>query len=173
MNKTSKILLIVRHAKSSWESPDLSDHDRPLNNRGKRDAPMMGKKLLKEGLVPNLIITSSAVRAHSTAKKVAKAIKYEDDILIDPNLYDSEHSDYLNVLVNQDDRHDIIMLVGHNPISEQLVEVLTGEIVTMPTCAVACISLPITSWKQIIAKTKGELLNLWHPKELKLEEYYH
>lgn len=169
MSKSSKLLLILRHAKSSWEFEELSDHDRPLNNRGRRDAPLMGRKLLKEQLVPQIIISSSAVRAHSTAKKVAKACGYEDEILIDPALYGSGYSDYLNVLTNQEDEHDIIMLVGHNPISEQLVEVLTGEIVTMPTCAIACISLPITSWKQIIAKTKGQLLNLWRPKELKLE----
>ena len=169
MSKSSKLLLILRHAKSSWEFEELSDHDRPLNNRGRRDAPLMGRKLLKEQLVPQIIISSSAVRAHSTAKKVAKACGYEDEILIDPALYGSGYSDYLNVLINQEDKHDIIMLVGHNPISEQLVEVLTGEIVTMPTCAIACISLPITSWKQIIAKTKGQLLNLWRPKELKPE----
>ena len=169
MNKSSKLLLILRHAKSSWEFEELSDHDRPLNNRGKRDAPLMGRKLLKQQLVPQLIISSSAVRADSTARKVAKACGYEDEILIDPVLYGSGYSDYLNVLINQEDKHDIIMLVGHNPISEQLVEVLTGKIVTMPTCAIACISLPITSWKQIIAKTKGQLLNLWRPKELKLE----
>ena len=168
MNKSSKLLLILRHAKSSLEFEELSDHDRPLNNRGKRDAPLMGRKLLKQQLVPQLIISSSAVRAHSTARKVAKACGYEDEILIDPVLYGSGYSDYLNVLINQEDKHDIIMLVGHNPISEQLVEVLTGEIVTMSTCAIACISLPITSWKQIIAKTKGQLLNLWRPKELKL-----
>ena len=168
MNKSSKLLLILRHAKSSWEFEELSDHDRPLNNRGKRDAPLMGRKLLKQQLVPQLIISSSAIRAHSTARKVAKACGYEDEILIDPVLYGSGYSDYLNVLINQEDKHDIIMLVGHNPISEQLVEVLTGEIVTMSTCAIACISLPITSWKQIIAKTKGQLLNLWRPKELKL-----
>jgi len=130
----------------------------------------MGKKILKEGLVPHLIVSSSAVRAHSTARKVAKACRYEDEILINPTLYGSGYSDYLNVLKNQEDRHDIIMLVGHNPISEQLVEVLTGEIVTMPTCAVACISLPIRSWKEIITKTKGELFNLWRPKNLELEE---
>ena len=169
MSKSNKLLLILRHAKSSWEFEELSDHDRPLNNRGRRDAPLMGRKLLKEQLVPQIIISSSAVRAHSTAKKVAKACGYEDEILINPALYGSGYSDYLNVLTNQEDKHDIIMLVGHNPISEQLVEVLTGEIVTMPTCAIACISLPITSWKQIIAKTKGQLLNLWRPKELKLE----
>ena len=170
MSKSSKLLLILRHAKSSWEFEELSDHDRPLNNRGRRDAPLMGRKLLKEQLVPQIIISSSAVRAHSTAKKVAKACGYEDEILIDPALYGSGYSDYLNVLTNQEDEHDIIMLVGHNPISEQLVEVLTGEIVTMPTCSIACIRLPIRSWRQIVVKTKGELLNLWRPKELEPDE---
>jgi len=170
LSKSSKLLLILRHAKSSWEFEELSDHDRPLNNRGRRDAPLMGRKLLKEQLVPQIIISSSAVRAHSTAKKVAKACGYEDEILIDPALYGSGYSDYLNVLTNQEDEHDIIMLVGHNPISEQLVEVLTGEIVTMPTCSIACIRLPIRSWRQIVVKTKGELLNLWRPKELEPDE---
>jgi phosphohistidine phosphatase len=160
---------VLRHAKSSWEFADLSDHDRPLNNRGKRDAPRIGKKLLKEGLVPHLIISSSAVRAHSTAKKVAKACGYEEEILIDPTLYGSGPSEYLNALKNQEDRFDIIMLVGHNPISEELVEVLTGEMVTMPTCAVACMRLPIGSWRQINPQTRGELLNLWSPKESGLD----
>jgi phosphohistidine phosphatase len=170
LNKSRKLLLILRHAKSSWKFAGLSDHDRPLNSRGKRDAPRMGRKLLKEGLVPHLMISSSAVRAHSTAKKIAKACKFEEEILIEPSLYNSGHSEYLNVLKNQDDRHDIIMLVGHNPISEQLVEVLTGEIVTMPTCALACVRLPIRSWKQIKAQAKCELLNLWRPKELPDDE---
>ena len=170
MNKSNKLLLVLRHAKSSWDFADLSDHDRPLNNRGKRDAPMMGRKILKEGLVPNLIISSSAVRAHSTAKKVAKACRYEDEILIDPTLYGSGHSDYLNVLINQGDNYDIVMLVGHNPNSEQLLEILTGKMVTMPTCTVACVRLPIKSWTEVSAQTRGELLNLWRPKELRPDE---
>lgn len=161
---------MLRHAKSSWEFADLSDHDRPLNNRGKRDAPKIGKKLLKEGLVPHLIISSSAIRAHSTAKKVAKACGYEEEILIDPTLYDSGHSEYLNALRIQDDRYYIIMLVGHNPVSEELVELLTGEMVTMPTCAVACMRLPIESWRQIKPQMRGELLNLWSPKESRLDQ---
>ena len=170
MNKSSKLLLVLRHAKSSWEFADLSDHDRPLNDRGKRDAPKIGKKLLKEGLVPHLIISSSAIRAHSTAKKVAKACGYEEEILIDPTLYDSGHSEYLNALRIQDDRYYIIMLVGHNPVSEELVELLTGEMVTMPTCAVACMRLPIESWRQIKPQMRGELLNLWSPKESRLDQ---
>ena len=69
-----KVLLLLRHGKSSWESAGLSDHDRPLNNRGKRDAPRMGNVLLEEGIVPEIIISSSAIRARSTAEKVAKSI---------------------------------------------------------------------------------------------------
>ena len=170
MKNNIKLLLILRHAKSSWESAKLSDHDRPLNNRGKRDAPRIGRKLLKEGLIPQVIISSSAVRAYSTAEKVAKACGYEDEILVDSSLYGSGYTEYLNVLINQDDNYDTVMLVGHNPHSEQLLEILTGKMVTMPTCTVACVSLPIPSWKKVSPHTKGELLNLWRPKELKLDE---
>ena len=170
MKNNIKLLLILRHAKSSWESAELSDHDRPLNNRGKRDAPRIGRKLLKEGVIPQVIISSSAVRAYSTAEKVAKACGYEDEILVDSSLYGSGYTEYLNVLTNQDDSYDIVMLVGHNPHSEQLLEILTGKVVTMPTCTVACVRLPIPSWKKLSPQTKGKLLNLWRPKELKLDQ---
>jgi len=110
-----KTLLILRHAKSSWEFTELPDHDRPLNNRGKRDAPRIGKMLLKERLIPQLIISSSAIRAHSTAEKVAKACGYQGEILVDSSLYGSEYKAYLNILRNQHDRFDIVMVVGHNP----------------------------------------------------------
>jgi phosphohistidine phosphatase len=103
---------------------------------------------LKEGLIPQVIISSSAVRAYSTAEKVAKACGYEDEILVDSSLYGSGYTEYLNVLINQDDKYDIVMLVGHNPHSEQLLEILTGKMIVMPTCTVACVRLPISSWKK-------------------------
>ena len=93
-----KNLLILRHAKSSWEFTDLSDHDRPLNNRGKRDAPRMGKVLLKERLVPQLIISSSAARARSTAEKVAKTSHYGGEISVESSLYRAGSSAYLDTL---------------------------------------------------------------------------
>jgi phosphohistidine phosphatase len=117
---------------------------------------------LKEGLIPQVIISSSAVRAYSTAKKVAKACGYEDEILVDSSLYGSGYKEYLDVLTNQDNNYDIVMLVGH--------KILTGKIVTMPTCTVACVRLPISSWKKLSPETKGKLLNLWRPKELKDDE---
>ena len=168
-NKNNKTILIVRHAKSSWDFAELSDHDRPLNNRGKRDAPRIGKKLLEEGLTPKLIISSSAVRAYSTAKKVAKGCAYDGEIIVDSSLYGSGYQKYLDALKNQNDKNDMIMLVGHNPYSEQLLETLTGKMITMPTCAVACVRLSIRMWNDVNAQTKGELLNLLRPKELNSE----
>ena len=166
MNST-KTLLILRHAKSSWDFPELSDHDRPLNNRGKRDAPRIGTKLLKEGLIPQLIISSPAARAYSTAEKVAKACSYDGEIIVNSSLYGSGYSEYLNALQIQNDRYGIIMIVGHNPYSEQLLEVLTGKMITMPTCTVACVKLRIRNWKEVNTRTKGELVSIWRPKELR------
>jgi phosphohistidine phosphatase len=148
----------------------LSDHDRPLNNRGKLDAPRIGRKLLKEGLIPQLIISSSAVRAYSTAQKVAKACAYDGEIIVDSSLYASGYPKYLNALKNQNDNYDMIMLVGHNPHSEQLLEILTGKMINMPTCSVACVRLNIRTWKDVNAQTKGELVIIWRPKELNLHE---
>ena len=98
MKKHTKLLLILRHAKSSWEFSELSDHDRPLNNRGKRDTLRIGKKILEEGIVPQLIICSSAIRASSTASKVAKACGYQGEIIVENSLYDSGYIEYLNVV---------------------------------------------------------------------------
>lgn len=168
--KNDKTLLILRHAKSSWKNPELSDHDRPLNTRGKQDAPRIGRKLSKEGVIPQLIISSPAVRAYFTAEKVAKACGYDGEIKVEPPLYGSGYIEYLNVLQIQNDQYDIIMLVGHNPQSEQLLEILIGEMISMPTCTVACVRLPIRSWKEVKAEAKGELLNIWRPKELNLHE---
>lgn len=170
MKKDTKTLLILRHAKSSWEFAELSDHDRPLNSRGKRDAPRIGRKLLKEGLIPQLIISSPAVRAYSTAEMVAKACGYEGEITVDSSLYASGYTEYLNVLQIQSDQYDIIMLVGHNPHSEQLLEVLTGKMVTLQTCTVAYVRLHVRKWKKVKAQAKGELVNIWRPKELNLHE---
>ena len=166
MKKHTKLLLILRHAKSSWEFAELPDHDRPLNNRGKRDALRIGKKLLKEGVVPQLIISSSAIRASSSALKVAKACGYQGEIIVENSLYGSGYTEYLNTVKKKDDRYDIIMLVGHNPHSEQLLEILTGTMNTMSTCTVAYVRLSIASWNEIDSQVRGELLNLWRPKEL-------
>lgn len=164
-----KTLLILRHAKSSWKFPDLTDHDRPLNSRGKRDAPLIGKKLAKEGLVPDVIIASSAIRAHATAKKVAKASGYRGEIAVESSLYGEGPTTYLNILRNQLDQYDKVLLVGHNPDVEQLLHILTGTEVIMPTCALAHLRLILERWVDLNNNTKGKLIKIWRPKELIIE----
>jgi phosphohistidine phosphatase len=161
-----KTLLILRHGKSSWKFPDLPDHDRPLNSRGKRGAPLIGRKLAEEGMVPDVIISSSATRAHATAKKAAKASGYRGEIGVESSLYGGGHTTYLNILRNQLDQYEKVLLVGHNPDVEQLVDILTGTEIIMPTCALAHVSLILERWPDLNSNTKGKLVKIWRPKEL-------
>jgi phosphohistidine phosphatase len=163
-----KTLLLLRHAKSSWKDPDLPDHDRPLNKRGQNDAPSMGKLLKDEDLIPDLIMSSTAVRAKKTAELVAKACKYKGKISLNQSLYGAEPADYLKILQELSDKHKTVLVVGHSPSVEETVDVLTGSPdVIMPTCTLAHISLPIQNWAELNKqKIKGKLLKVWRPKEL-------
>jgi phosphohistidine phosphatase len=163
-----KTLLLLRHAKSSWKEQDLPDHDRPLNKRGKNDAPRMGKLLKDEDLIPDLIVSSTAVRAKKTAELVAKACKYKGKIVLDHSLYGAESAAYLKILEGLSDKHMVALVVGHSPSVDETVELLTGSLdVIMPTCALAQISLPIQDWAELKKqKIKGKLLKVWKPKEL-------
>lgn len=161
-----KTLLILRHAKSSWNYPELSDYDRPLNGRGKRDAPRMGKHLCQEGLVPDRILTSSAKRARKTASKVAKASGYTGKVKKLEALYETVPGVYFEILQTLPDKYQSVMVVGHNPTMEQLVYHLTGHLKRMPTAALAHIQLPIEGWETLDLYTKGILVNLWTPKTL-------
>ena len=164
-----KTLLILRHAKSSWKDASLADHDRPLNKRGKRDAPRMGKFLLKQKLVPDRIISSTAKRARKTATAVAKACHCKDNVELAPEFYHAGPGSYLAVLQNVSDNDQRVMVVGHNPGMEALVAHLTSRMETMPTAALAHIELPIEQWKELDYEVQGELLNLWRPKALTSE----
>ena len=161
-----KTLLIMRHAKSSWSYPELSDYDRPLNARGKQDAPRMGKHLRREGLIPDRILTSSAKRAQKTASKVAKSCGYSGKLKRLDVLYDTVTGVYFDVLQALPDTYQRVMVFGHNPTMEQLVNHLTGEMKRMPTAAIAYIELPIQHWNALDLSTKGTLVNLWTPKTL-------
>src|SRR5689334_22986953 len=110
-----KTLFLVRHAKSSWAHLSLNDFDRPLNARGKKDAPFMGEILYNQHILPDLLLSSPAKRAFSTAKKIAKAIGYKKkEINTDKDIYDADEDTLLKVIHRQDQKYDSIMLVGHN-----------------------------------------------------------
>jgi len=162
-----KTLLILRHAKSSWGHSNLDDHDRPLNARGQRDAPRMGQLLQTEGLVPELLLSSTAERARTTAQQVAEGCGYPSDkIVLTADLYHPLPDDCLAVLRQHGEPHQRVLLVAHNPGLEELVEQLTGEAHRLPTAALVQIALPIETWQDLRPTTRGTLINLWRPKEL-------
>jgi phosphohistidine phosphatase len=162
-----KTLLILRHAKSSWKFPDLSDHDRPLNRRGKRDAPKMGKILKERGLVPDLVISSTATRAKDTASAVAKHSGYKGKRIRFESLYAAEPGAYLAVIRELTDNYQRVLIVGHNPGVEELIELLTGEIHIVPTCTLAQIEFEIEKWSDTLRRLtdRGRLVEILKPDE--------
>ena len=161
-----KTLLLLRHAKSSWKHPELADHDRPLNRRGKQTALVIGALLQEEDLIPDLILSSSAVRAHTTALIIAKACAYQGEIQKTRELYLADPEAYVEVLRQVAEKHGRVLVVGHNPGLEALIETLTGEGIVMPTAALACVELSLKHWRDLDMETESKLVNVWRPKEL-------
>jgi phosphohistidine phosphatase len=163
-----KTLLILRHAKSSWKDDSLPDRERPLNKRGQEDAPKMGALLRKKDLVPDLVLSSPAQRARLTAELVIEESGYQGEVEFREELYSFDAEPYLKALTRLEDTIQCVMLVGHNPAMEELVERLTGEYLPMPTAALAQIELPIEHWRKLATRHNGKLVELWRPKELKV-----
>lgn len=161
-----KTLLLLRHAKSSWKDPDLPDLERPLSKRGMRACQQIGEVILIKELQPQLIISSTAVRTRQTAECVAEICRCQDKLSLDEELYLSEAEVYVQRLHLISDELERVMVVGHNPGLESLLQMLSGQIETFPTAALAHISLPIFSWKDLTTETEGILVDLWKPKEL-------
>lgn len=165
-----KTLLVLRHAKSSWKDGDLSDHDRPLNDRGKRDAARMGRLLRELALIPDLVVTSTARRARATAKAVARAAGFAGEIDDRDDLYAADPETILHVTSAFPDAAARILLVGHNPGLEVFVSALAGAAVAMPTAALACFDLDVDAWRYVDsfghARALCRLRGHWLPKEL-------
>ncbi|MFO7683397.1 MAG: histidine phosphatase family protein [Chloroflexota bacterium] len=161
-----KTLLLLRHAKSSWDNANMADHERPLNKRGKHDAPRMGELLAREELTPDLIITSSAERALATAEMAALHSGYEQELVVTRELYHADPESYLAVLREKGNAHNRVLVVGHNPGMEVLLEELTGGYQRMPTASLARVDLPIDSWADFTEDVEGKLIEIWRPKEI-------
>lgn len=161
-----KTILIMRHAKSSRDDPSLEDKDRPLNERGRKDAPRMGKLLREEKLTPQAILSSPARRARDTASAAAQACKFEGKIELVPEFYYASLEAFWQALAGLPEQVQRVMLVGHNPDLEELVQELTGEMVPMTTAAVAWIELPLERWVDFKPGLTGKLVKAWRPKEL-------
>jgi phosphohistidine phosphatase len=160
-----RTLLILRHAKSSWAQAGQDDWQRPLNDRGLRDAPAVGEWLREQSLVPDLIITSDAVRARTTAQAVAAASGYKGELVVEPSLYLATPDDAIAVLSGVADDARSVMIVGHNPGLEDLVAQLTDEHHGMPTAAIVHLTVPIARWSELDGTTAASILDTWQPRD--------
>ncbi len=161
-----KMLTIVRHAKSSWSDTGLSDRERPLNKRGERDAPAMGKRIADAGIRPSLIVSSPATRAWTTARVVAEQLSYPAEFLQGENeLYLASLNDLLDVVVAQDDGFNSLMIVGHNPGLTDFVNFLSpGLTSNLPTAGVVSVNIDQDDWK-LYEQPQTELVLHDYPKK--------
>lgn len=161
-----KTLFLIRHAKSDWENTNLLDIERHLNVRGYSNANMMSKILKEKSMMPDLIISSPAIRAMTTALIFARNLNYNsNNILIKQELYDSSVKDYLTVVSNIDNQFQSVMLFAHNPTISSFADALTKALaMEMPTCAIVGITFDADNWNDIKNK-KGELFLFDYPKK--------
>lgn len=166
-----KTIILVRHAKSSWKDLSLDDFDRPLNKRGKRNAPFMGTKLKEKQIKPDLILSSPAKRARKTATAIAKAIGYpKKKIIFDENMYHSSALYLYQMVRSLDDAHETIMLFGHNPDFNEFADMLLkiNPVHNIPTTGVYCIRFKGNGWEKVL-EGKGESVFFDYPKQYRDE----
>ena len=159
-----KTLFVLRHAKSSWDDPDLADFDRPLNDRGTTSAPFMGRLMTTNGFSPDVILSSPAVRARETSTLTKKGGDLDAEIRFDDRIYEASPATLRQVVGYADDEFRSVMIVGHNPGMEGFIRYLTGRLEPMPTAALAVIDLDIASWRDINGET-GILRKIFRPKD--------
>ena len=155
-----KKLYVIRHAKSSWEDDQLKDQDRPLNKRGKRDAPVMAQHFKKEIKKADILISSPALRALTTCKIFAEELGYPiNAITIDDRIYGASVQMMLDLINELKDDWDTACLFGHNPtftyLAEQLCDINIGN---LPTCGIVGIEFQVEEWQAISFKSGVQIL---------------
>jgi phosphohistidine phosphatase len=161
-----KTLLILRHAKSSHEDGSLKDIDRPLNERGIGDAKLMGGVIRKRKIQPDLIVASPAERVRQTADLALKAARLNVELTFDKRIYEASARGLLKVLSDLNDTSNTVLLIGHNPGLEDLLERLTGEAIILPTAALVSVELNVEHWTEVRTGA-GKVTYRVTPKELK------
>jgi phosphohistidine phosphatase len=167
-NHLMKTLYIMRHAKSSWKFEELSDHDRPLNKRGRTDAPMMGQELAANNTKLQLILSSPAVRALTTATLVARELNYNaDGIAVDDRMYGASAQELLDIAREAPADVDSLLMVGHNESISEFANMLSPKhIASMPTAGVVALRFDCEGWQEI-KRDNAELLFYDIPKNHK------
>ena len=160
-----KTLFLLRHAKSSWKDESLPDFERPLNRRGKEATEMIGRYLRHEQIVPELIVSSPAVRARETIERVAKAAKWSVEVRYDQRIYEASGLRLLEVVSQLENDRKSALLVGHNPGLEELLMLLTGEGEGLATGTLVRLELKSSKWANAADK-RARLAWLMKPREL-------
>ena len=160
-----KTIWLIRHAKSSWKNMSLRDFERPLNSRGKRDAPLMGKKLFESGFMPDMVFSSPAKRARITAIEICKATHFPvNDIIWEQMIYGASSLNLLSLINKLNDEIQSVCIFGHNPTLTDFSNYLGGDnIYNIPTCGVVEISFETDHWSEI-SKDLGTLESFDYPK---------
>ena len=166
MNIELRNICFVRHAKSSWDDARLRDFERPLNSRGKRDAPFMANKMIELHNVCDLVITSPAVRAQTTARIFADAANIaEDGFRMDERLYEASVAEVVAVVQEQDARFKSIFVFGHNPSMTVLANCFAGvDIDNVPTCGVIQAKTMVSSWSDWTPEVSA-FVGFYYPKQ--------
>jgi len=159
-----KTLFVLRHAKSSWDNPDAADFDRQLNEQGLKTVPVMGETMYRNQFQPAAIISSPAKRAKQTAVLIREMAQLTSGIDYDERIYEASPHRLLNVISEIAEKNESAMLVGHNPGLEGLIKILTGEVQSLPTAALAVVDLNAENWKEITAES-GKLRAVYTPKD--------
>lgn len=161
-----KTLLIVRHAKSSWKDSSMLDIDRPLNQRGRDDAPFMGTLLHNKKVKPETIITSPAKRAHTTAKLMAEKMNFDEaGICVSDEMYLADVNDLMEVVHSIDNNQNVAMLVGHNPgLTNFSNHIANFSMDNIPTCGIVCVEFAVDSWNKA-AKKNSRVVFFEYPKK--------
>lgn len=161
-----KTLLLMRHAKSSWKEKDVPDKERPLNKRGLRDAPRMGRLINERELIPQRILCSTAVRSTQTAELLVEVFDQPVEAIYLDSLYMADCDEYFAALRALPPEIERVMVIGHNPDLEMILQILGRRIEALPTAVVAHLILHINDWGEVNENTLGEIVEIWRPKEL-------
>jgi phosphohistidine phosphatase len=161
-----KTLILLRHAKSSWDDPALADFDRPLNERGLRDAPRMGKELARRKALPDLVLCSPAQRARQTLELFKGPAGLAREPVYEPRIYNASTRDLLEVIQEISDEVESVLLVGHNPGLEDFFARLTERVEHLPTAAMARLELKTDRWRDV-GSSRVQLKWFVTPKGLK------
>jgi phosphohistidine phosphatase len=165
-SNASRQLILMRHAKSDWADESLSDHDRPLNKRGRRDAPRVGHWLAEEDFLPDRILVSSSERTKETIALMIDAWQVDPETIFDDALYHASLGEILGAIQSNGGDSRRLMVLAHNPGMTSLVSHFAGDFMEMPTAAIGIFETACDSWTALHPGTSTRLLDFMRPKQL-------